>query len=95
MKLFNTWWTISNSKNQYSSRNYLGNAANDGDNKPTFLRAMANWIKSRRNDRIPNFEQFPLTSQTASAFVRTLLCHAALIEDLLTEGYNFVLTARL
>ena len=27
--------------------------------------------------------------------MRTLLCHAALIEDLLTEGYNFVLTARL
>lgn len=94
MKLFNTWWTISNSKTQYSSRNYLGNAAVDGDNKPAFLRAMASWINSWRNERISNFEQFSLTTQTASAFVRTLLCHAALIEDLLTEGYDFVLTAR-
>ena len=31
MKVFNTWWTISNSKTQYSSRNYLGKAAVHGD----------------------------------------------------------------
>ena len=35
-----------------------------------------------------------MTSQTASAFTRTLLYHASLIEDLLKEGYEFVLTSR-
>ena len=30
----------------------------------------------------------------ASSFTRTLLCHASLIEDLLEEGYEFVLTSR-
>ena len=35
-----------------------------------------------------------LTSPTASAFTRTLHCHASLIEDLLEEGYEFVLTSR-
>ena len=29
-----------------------------------------------------------MTLQTASAFMRTLKCHASLIEDLLAEGYN-------
>ena len=38
--------------------------------------------------------RFKLTSQTASAFTRTLLCHASLIEDLFEEGYEFVLTSR-
>ena len=33
-------------------------------------------------------------SQKASAFTRTLLWHASLIEDLLEEGYEFVLTSR-
>ena len=31
LKVFNTWWTISNSKTQYSSHNYLGKAAVHGD----------------------------------------------------------------
>ena len=35
-----------------------------------------------------------MTSQAASAFTRTLLFHASLIEDLLEEGYEFVLTWR-
>ena len=32
--------------------------------------------------------------QTASAFARTLKCHALLIEDLLAEGYDFIMTSR-
>ena len=35
-----------------------------------------------------------MTSQTSSAFVRTLLSHAFSIEDLHSEGYDFVLTSR-
>ena len=36
----------------------------------------------------------PLSSQTNAALVRTLRCHAALIVDLLSEGQQYVLTAR-
>ena len=35
-----------------------------------------------------------MTAQTGSELVRTLLCYASLIEDLLGEGYDFVLTSR-
>ena len=40
-----------------------------------------------------NFELFSLTRQTACAFVR-ILCNASLIEDILSEGYGFVLILR-
>ena len=36
-----------------------------------------------------------LSAQTSSAIKRTLRCQAALIEDLLTDGFDLVLTARL
>ena len=44
--------------------------------------------------RLPNCEKFTLSAQTAEAMKKTLLCQAALIEDLLNNGFNFVLTAR-
>ena len=44
--------------------------------------------------KILNCEKFTLTSQTASAFVRTLKCQASLIEDLLAEGCDFIMTSR-
>ena len=95
LKLFNDWWIISNSKNQYNFNNNLGNAAIHGDGKPEFLRAMANWIQKWENEKIPNCEKFGLSKQTSAALQRTLHCHAALIEDLLTiDGYKFVLTSR-
>ena len=53
---------------------------------------MADWIQNWQENKIPNCEKFTLTSQTASAFVRTLKCHA--IEDLLAEGYDFIMTSR-
>ena len=77
------WWVLSNSKTRYSTASYLGNAAVTGDNKPSFLRAMTDWIQNWQEKKIPNCEKFTLTSQTTSAFVRTLKCHASLIEDLL------------
>ena len=94
LKLFQKWWTISNSKSQFSTTNYLGNAATNGDQKPSFLRAMAAWIASWQQQRISNCEKFTLTSQTSSALERTLNCHASLIQDLLDEGYSYVLTSR-
>ena len=55
---------------------------------------MAEWVQPCQTERIPNCEKFTLTAQTSSALVRTLLCLALLIEDLLGEGYDFVLTSR-
>ena len=38
---------------------------------------------------------FTATKQTSSALIKTLLCHAALIEELVDEGWRYVLTSRL
>ena len=45
LKLINVWWVVSNSKTEFNSNNRLGNAAILGDNNPTFLRALADWIE--------------------------------------------------
>ena len=42
-----------------------------------------------------NCERFTLTEQTSSALKQTLRCTASLIEDLIAEGYNYVLTSRI
>ena len=55
---------------------------------------MTDWIQNWQEKKIPNCEKFTLTSQTASAFVRTLKYHALLREDLLAEGYDFIMTSR-
>jgi hypothetical protein len=94
LKLFNTWWTIANSKQRFNSHHRLGNAAVANDNKPRFLREFADWLEEWESNKIPNCEKFCLTAQTSDALKRTLRCHASLIEDLLREGYDFVLTSR-
>ena len=43
--------------------------------------------------KIPRAENLTLSSQTSSALKIPLRCHASLIEDLLSEGYEFVLTS--
>ena len=55
---------------------------------------MAAWLKRWDNSKISNCEKFTLSAQTSSALQRTLLCQASLIEDLLSDGFKFVLTAR-
>ena len=94
LELVNIWWTISNSKQRFNHRNKLGNAAVDGDGKPQFLRNLADWFLKWKREQIPNAAKFTLSGQTNAALVRTLRCHASLIEDLLSEGNQFVLTAR-
>ena len=94
LKLFNMWWTISNSEQCFNSSNRLDNAATVNDGKPEFLREFANWVEKWDKMKLPNCENFTLTAQTSSALRRTLRCHAALIEDLLNENYEYVLTAR-
>ena len=46
LMLFSKWWALSNYKTQHSTANYLGNAAIIGDKKPSFLRAIADWIQN-------------------------------------------------
>jgi hypothetical protein len=94
LHLFHVWWTISNSKVKINSRHRLGDAAKIGDKKPQFLRAFAQWVREWDTAKIKNSEKFTLSNQTSHALQRTLLCHAALIEDLLSDGFNFVLTAK-
>lgn len=94
LELFYTWWMIINSKERFNSSHRLGNAAVSGDGKPTFLRKFAEWIKEWSNQKIPNCEKFTLSAQTSAAMVHTLRCHACLIEDLLSDGFEFVLTSR-
>ena len=54
LTLLSKWWVLSNSKARYSTANYLGNAAVTGDKKPSFLRAMTDWIQNWQEKKIPN-----------------------------------------
>ena len=92
LRLLNIWWIISNSKTQFLPNNPLGNDAKIGDNKAKFLRLFAVWVVKWQNEKIPCFETFTLANQTSSALITTLLCNAALIEELLDEGYRYILT---
>ena len=53
-----------------------------------------NRFKHAKQKIFSNCEKFTLTVQTGSALARALLCLALLIEDLLGEGYHFVLTSK-
>ena len=46
------------------------------------------------DESISNCKRFTLTENTSSALKRTLRCTASLIEDLLSEGYEYVLTSQ-
>lgn len=95
LALISTWWTIMNSKQQFNSNNRLGNAVIPGDNKPHFLRQLASWLEEWQGIKIPNSEKIALSKQTSCAFITTLKCTASLIEELLEEGYGFILLSRL
>ena len=52
---------------------------------------MVSSLVNRENSQL---RKVYVDSKTSSALVRTLLCLEALIEDLLGEGYDFLLTSR-
>jgi len=89
LTIFNTWWTISNSKHRFTP-NVLGNAIVLDDKKTEFYRVLADWIEQWCDS-----PAFKLTAQTKSALVSTLRAQAILIDELLVDGYQFVMTARL
>ena len=61
-----------------------------GDKKLSFVRALVDWIGQWYQSPV-----FTLTPQSASALTPTLRAHAMLIDDLLNEAYQYVITARL
>ena len=60
-----------------------------------FLRCFASWLFSWKESSISCCEKFTLTSQTSAALTCTLNASASLTEDLLNEGYEFVIPSRL
>ena len=83
--------SISNSKSQFSNTR-LGDAARVGDRKPEFLRHLSSWMKSWQSMRMPNTQSFTLSKQTADALM-TAKSTASIIEELLNEGFSYVLTS--
>ena len=94
LRLFHTWWIISNSKMKENLSHRLGDAAKRGKNKPIFLGEFADWIEEWNNLRTSKWDTFTLSSQASEALRRTLRATACLIEDLLSEDYEFVLNSR-
>ena len=89
LNVIDTWWTICNSKQRYSA-NPLGNAIVLNDNKTNFFRLLAFWGQEWSTS-----PYFLLTPQTSSALINTLRSQAMLIDELLSDGYDYILTARL
>ena len=89
LQLFDKLFLVCNSKQQFHSANRLGNAAISGDKKPEFLTAVANWV-----ELWSSCPYFTLSPQTSKAIITSLKCQAMLIEDLLSEGYKYVITSR-
>ena len=93
LKLFNTWWIISNSKVQFSNQ-ILDHVAKKVDKKAEFCRALLNWIENWSNERVPSFEQFTLSLLTLSCQGSDTNFKVPSNEDLFDGGYDFILTAR-
>ena len=68
----------------------MGNTIVIGDGKTIFLVSLADWVENWKQS-----PAFTLTSQTSSAFIVTFRAQAHLIDELLEEGYSFVLMGRL
>ena len=94
LHLINLWWTINNRKQQFNMNFHCDDAAKANDCKPRFLRKLADWFSEWKAQQPVNTEKFTISKHTTSALVTTLRCTTTLIEDLLQEGYAYVLTAR-
>ena len=89
LNVIHTCWTICNSKQRYCA-NPLGNAIVLKDNKTNFFRLFAFWVQEWSTS-----PYFTLTPKTSSALINTLRSQAMLIDELLNDGYDYILTARL
>ena len=95
LDLVKTWCVSSNSIGRFNKRRKFGNAAVRGDGEFNFLRNFVSWPNNWRNKYISIAQIFTLTAQTSAAVICILRCHVALVEDFLSYGQEFVLTARL
>ncbi|MEO0684954.1 MAG: hypothetical protein AAFY76_07890, partial [Cyanobacteria bacterium J06649_11] len=70
--------------------NPLGNAIVLNDGKTNFFRHLAFWVQE-----FSQSPAFTFTAQTPSALINTLRSQAMLIDELLEDGYDYVMTGRL
>ena len=73
---------------------HRGDDAKANDCKSTLLRKLADLFSKWKTQQPANTQKFTLSKQTTSALATILRCTATLIEDLLPEGYAYVLTAQ-
>ena len=74
----------------HSQQTEYSNAIIAGDGKTSFYLKLADWFESWST-----ISDFCFSKQTANALMLTLRSVSLLIEELLHEGYDFVLTQRL
>ena len=89
LQLFNKLFLVCNSKQHYHSSNKLGNAVVSSDQKPEFLLAVADWVELWSTS-----PSFTLSKQTSKAIITSLKAQSTLIQDLLNEGYQYILSSR-
>ena len=79
--------------NAFLSQDIIGDFSelNSTHAPPGFLEALADWLEKWHDD----CPAFTLTSKTSDALVLTLRAQSGLFKELLSEGYDFVMTSRL
>ena len=79
--------------NAFLSQNIIGDFSefNSTHAPPGFLEALADWLEKWHDD----CPAFTLTSKMSYGLVLTLRAQSGLIKELLSEGYDFVMTSRL
>ena len=79
--------------NAFLSQDIIGDFSehNSTHAPPWFLEALADWLEKWHDD----CPAFTLTSKTSYALVLTLRAQSGLIKELLSEGYDFLMTSRL
>ena len=85
LEIVNTWWLVANSKQKYHP-----NADINRDGKINFFRSLANWFQEWQE-----CPSFTLSPQASSALIATLRAQSMLVDDLLSEGYEYVMVGRL
>ena len=76
-----------------NKRSLIGTAGIKNDQKPQLLSDLASWIEKWDEMKFPKSEKFSLSERKSSAMKQTLRYQTALIDDVLTDGFDFVLTA--
>ena len=87
--LIRIWWLTVNSKERFHPLRH-GNALVLNDSKAEFLCSFSDWLITWQSSG-----RFGLSQQTFKALIQTNYAISELSLDVLTEGYDYVLTGRL